>query len=234
MKFFAKTSAALIVLLTSSSVLAANLTIPMSFEYLALDGQEIKTNMFTHQADLALTNGEHKIAIRYHDLVEDDFSDSQTFVKSAPFIVTLTVDGDHQYQLQTPNGNNILHPNKFAEKPQILIKRADKGTVNYVVELTNLKENSFIGKLFNGGNSNNFDQLSTQATSNSAATHSTPPVITTSAIAAQTAPTNAVTATKSATHQATKNQSQQMLQYWWQQADEKTKKEFMSWAIKQL
>ncbi|WP_252345994.1 DUF2057 family protein, partial [Shewanella indica] len=28
--------------------------------------------------------------------------------------------------------------------------------------------------------------------------------------------------------------AQQMLQYWWLQADEATRKEFMSWAIKQL
>ena len=29
-------------------------------------------------------------------------------------------------------------------------------------------------------------------------------------------------------------QAEQMLQYWWLQADDKTRKEFMGWAIKQL
>ena len=51
------TTSALLAFLTSSSVLAANLTIPMSFEYLALDGAEVETSMFSHQSDLALTNG---------------------------------------------------------------------------------------------------------------------------------------------------------------------------------
>ena len=80
---------AMLALFGPASALAGNLTIPMSFEYLAMDGQTIESSVFNHKAELALAPGEHKIAIRYNEMVEDDFTDGQSFVKSAPFIVTL-------------------------------------------------------------------------------------------------------------------------------------------------
>lgn len=225
-------SSALFAMFSSSSLLAANLTIPMSFEYLALNGEEIETNMFSHKSDLTLSNGTQKIAIRYHDMVEDDFSDSQSFVKSAPFIITLEVDGDHQYSL-APSKNGqatdiVEKPESFAKNPKVTILRKDKGTVNFKVEQTNYKESSFINTLFTGKTGHNVDALAAQATSTQTAAV-TPTVQTSSATATVEAASTAVPA-----KQANPAQAEQMLQYWWLQADEKTRKEFMSWAIKQL
>ncbi|NKF51810.1 DUF2057 domain-containing protein [Shewanella sp. WXL01] len=238
MKSFMTTSAAAITLLASSTALAANLSIPMAFEYLALDGKEINTNMFTHKSDLELTQGTHKIAIRYHDMVEDDFSDAQTFYKSAPFIVTLEVDGDYEYQLRTPSGDYAKNPKSYVKKPQVIIKRSDKGNVNYSVQLTDLKEDSFVANLFNGGKNDNFDELSVQATSSSAAKAQAAmkpaPKAVTPVAAATVVTTATVAPAKEVAPAQTGSQAEQMLQYWWLQADEETRKEFMSWAIKQL
>ena len=235
MKLF-QTAGALLILASSSAVFAANLTIPMSFEYLALDGKQIETNMFSHKSDLSLDNGSHKIAIRYHDMVEDDFSDSQSFIKSAPFIVTLNVDGDVNYTLSAADGEVIKRPKSFAKDPKIIITREDKGAVNYTVEQTNFEEESFLANIFSGNKGDNVDVLAVNATGSDTAT----------AAAVQSAKP-AVSATVAATAVATSEantaqpikadnpaQAEQMLQYWWLQADEKTRKEFMGWAIKQL
>ena len=117
---------AILALLGSSSALAANLNIPMSFEYLAIDGKKVQSNLFKHKADLELGQGTHKIAIRYHDMVQDDFSDSESFIKSSPFIVTLAVDGDHEYTLKPADGNSVKRPKSFAKSPQGVITRSDK------------------------------------------------------------------------------------------------------------
>ena len=143
---------AIIALLGSSSALAANLQIPMAFEYLAIDGEKIETSLFNHKAQLDLSNGLHKIAIRYHDMVQDDFSDSESFVKSSPFIISLNVDGDYEYILKPADGDFVKKPITFAKSPQVVITRSDKGLVNYKVDQTDFTQDTFVNTLFGGGN----------------------------------------------------------------------------------
>ena len=222
---------ALIALLGASSAMAANLTIPMAFEYLALDGQKVESSMFNHKSDISLDNGTHKIAIRYHDMVQDDFSDSESFIKSSPFIITLAVDGNYDYQLIPAEGEVIKHPKTFAKAPQVVITRKDGGNVNYKVAQTDITEDSFVSKLFGGNSGQDIDVAAVAATSSAAvvATRTPTPTITpTSSVKPATLPATLPGNTSDADH------AQQMLQYWWLHADEKTRKEFMSWAIQQL
>ncbi|WP_198783009.1 DUF2057 domain-containing protein [Shewanella putrefaciens] len=221
----------LLVLLGSASAFAADLNIPMSFEYLALDGKKVESSVFNHKSSLELAPGTHKIAIRYHEMVEDDFSDSQTFVKSAPFIVTLEVDGDHQYHLQAAEGEVVKKPKSYAQNPQVVLTRSDKGQVNYQVANTDIEEESFVSRLFSGNQA--VDVSGTAAAATGAAGAAA--VVVASAPTSTQAAVNAtsLTAPVDASKAAAAN-PQQMLQYWWLQADEKTRKEFMSWAISQL
>ena len=220
----------LLVLLGSASAFAADLNIPMSFEYLALDGKKVESSVFNHKSSLELTPGTHKIAIRYHEMVEDDFSYSQTFVKSAPFIVTLDVDGDYQYYLQAAEGKVVKKPKVYAQNPQIKLTRGDKGDVNFQVVNTNLEEESFVSRLFSGNQAVDVSGTAAAATGAAGAVVAVAPVpVATSATVSATSLTAPVDTSK-----ATAANPQQMLQYWWLQADEKTRKEFMSWAISQL
>ncbi|MCS6235521.1 DUF2057 domain-containing protein [Shewanella baltica] len=220
----------LLVLLGSASAFAADLNIPMSFEYLALDGKKVESSVFNHKSSLELTPGTHKIAIRYHEMVEDDFSDSQTFVKSAPFIVTLDVDGDYQYYLQAAEGKVVKKPKVYAQNPQIKLTRGDKGDVNFQVVNTNLEEESFVSRLFSGNQAVDVSGTAAAATGAAGAVVAVAPApVATSATVSATSLTAPV-----GTSKATAANPQQMLQYWWLQADEKTRKEFMSWAISQL
>ncbi|PTA49873.1 DUF2057 domain-containing protein [Shewanella morhuae] len=220
----------LLVLLSSASVFAADLTIPMSFEYIALDGKKVESSLFNHKSSLTLAPGTHKIALRYHEMVEDDYSDSQTFVKSAPFIVTLNVDGDYQYHLEAAEGEVVKKPKIYAKNPQVKLTRSDKGDVNYQVTNTDLEEESFVSRLFTG---NQTDDVSGSATAATAAAGAVV-AVTPTATSAQTAISATSLTAPVDTSKAAGAHPQQMLQYWWLQADEKTRKEFMSWAISQL
>ncbi|NMH64427.1 DUF2057 domain-containing protein [Shewanella salipaludis] len=221
---------ALLALLGSSSVFAANLNIPMAFEFLALDGQKVESSLFNHKSDLSLSQGVHKIAIRYSDMIEDEFSDSQSFVKSAPFILTLTVEAEQEYRLKPAGGDVIKRPKAFAKAPKVLISRGDEGKVDYRITLTDIEEESFVSRLFSGNKVQDIEAAAAAATDAAQGQHKpvlNAPVSQTHAAAAM-APKNAPQAAEAA------NQPQQMLQYWWLQADEKTRKEFMGWAIQQL
>ncbi|MGI1985862.1 DUF2057 domain-containing protein [Shewanella glacialipiscicola] len=220
----------LLILLSSASAFAADLTIPMSFEYIALDGKKVESSLFNHKSSLTLAPGTHKIAIRYHEMVEDDYSDSQTFVKSAPFIVTLNVDGDYQYHLQAAEGDVVKKPKVFAKNPQVKLTRSDKGNVNYQVTNTNLEEESFVSRLFTGNQADDVAGSVTAATGAAGAVVAVSPATT----SAQTAVSATSLTAPVDTSKAAGANPQQMLQYWWLQADEKTRKEFMSWAISQL
>ena len=229
------TITALLALCASSAAFAADFNIPMSFEYIAVDGKEIKTSLFSHTSEIELDKGTHKIAIRYNDLVEDDFSDSETNVKSKAFIVTINVDGDYSYQLSPADGEFVKKPKSFAKSPQVVVTREDKGEVSYKVTQTNITEESFVSRLFSGNDATDVDAEAAVATGAAVATASTPtaPVSKPSPAAAATMPAIAAeTAPVTSTDDAAK--AEQMLQYWWLHADEKTRKEFMSWAIKQL
>ncbi|NRB25521.1 DUF2057 domain-containing protein [Shewanella sp.] len=224
---------AILALLGSSSALAANLNIPMSFEYLAIDGKKVQSNLFKHKADLELGQGTHKIAIRYHDMVQDDFSDSESFIKSSPFIVTLAVDGDHEYTLKPADGNSVKRPKSFAKSPQVVITRSDKGRVDYQVIQTDFTEDSFVTSLFGGGNKQDIAAVTTAATSGAliASSVKSPPT----APVSIPAPIDAMPMVPASASKADKGKhAQQMLQYWWLHADDKTRKEFMGWAIQQL
>ncbi|QSX38491.1 DUF2057 domain-containing protein [Shewanella sedimentimangrovi] len=212
--------AALVGLVTSSSVFAATLKIPMAFEYLALNGKEIATNSFSHQSELNLTPGTHKVAIRYHDMVEDDFSDSQSFVKSAPFILTLTVKGEQQYQLRPAGGKAIVKPKEYAKAPKIEVISSTDKSVAFSLEQTDIEEESFVSRLFTGNRGVDVEAAVAAATGGAQVKPTT---------TAEPQPAPAV-----APQGDSPIHAQQMLQYWWLQADDATRKEFMSWAIKQL
>ncbi|MGI2260849.1 DUF2057 domain-containing protein [Shewanella sp. GXUN23E] len=220
---------AMLALFGPASAMAGNLTIPMSFEYLAMDGQTIESSVFNHKADLALAPGEHKIAIRYNEMVEDDFTDSQSFVKSAPFIVTLVATEDGEYRLRPAGAKEVKHPQKFAKAPQVEIIADNGGKVAYSVEYTNLEESTFFSRLLGDNTGVNLNHAAVAATSEVAVAAASQPVQGTYSQTNSTAPANTqANATDSAAH------AEQMLQYWWLQADQETRKQFMSWAIKQL
>lgn len=218
--------------LWSSALSAADLNIPMAFEYLALDGQQIKKNFIVHQSKLELTPGYHEIAMRYADMVDGEISDTPEKVKSNAFIITLNVTEGADYFLTPAGGGAVRKPWEFAKAPDVVVTRKNGETVDYKLTHTDISDKSFATQLYGQAPQ---EQKPALVTTNAP---------TTAAAAAQytgsseivSAPVAASAAVTSDPLEAGDNTAtpEQMLRLWWERADENTRKEFLGWAIKQL
>lgn len=235
----------------STALSAAELHIPMAFEYLALDGRKISRSMVVHQSELELTSGYHEIAIRYSDMVVTDVSDTPESVRSTPFIITLNVDGNAGYYLKPAGGDVVRSPLEFAGEPEVIVIRKDGGSVDYRLTHTDIGPREFDTHLYGKTLS---PEAEAQAAAVAAAASSTQlvpqasdrasasPAIAVGSAQAASATTMAEVdvVSKSAAVDAGEVGVRpaatpgEMLQLWWQRADDQTRKEFLGWAIKEL
>jgi len=219
MKTTISTALAISGALASSSLSAASLTIPMAFEFIALNGQMLERSIVFHNEELEFAPGHHEIAMRYYDMVESNVSDTPESVESAAFIVTLDATDDGDYVLAPAVGEVIRNPQEFALAPQVVITREDGRAAEYTFTQTDV-DSHFSTRLY-------------------AAT-----VVPTEAAPAAPAPSASVDVIEDATVSAPAPElppvdtsgasSADMLRLWWQRADEKTRKDFLNWAINQL
>jgi uncharacterized protein YccT (UPF0319 family) len=213
----------------SSTLSAATLHVPMAFEYLAVDGQKIAQNLVIHKSELELKPGYHEIAIRYYDVVETDMMNYEEVVKSKPFIITLNVTDDVDFYLAPANGDRIRHPQQFAESPDVGITRKDGGAVDYKFTQTDISQKEFSSRLYDQNVAQETTVVAAPPVESSGLSPveedvpSAPGLVTTATAGSKAVEAGETTATPA-----------QMLQIWWQRADEETRREFLSWAVKQL
>lgn len=221
----------LIALFGASAVSAANMKIPMAFEYLALDGQKVKKSVFMHKSKLKLSPGQHEIALRYHDMVESEVSDTDEDVKSPAFIITLNVTDGADYYLEVGGNGEIDDPREFALAPDVVVTRKGGGKVDYKLTHTDIEEKSFNIQLYGQSPEQQKPALvshNAPTTAAAAAQYTPEPELVSTPVGATTAAAAPAPAT------GTTATPEQMLHLWWQRADEKTRKEFLSWAVQQL
>lgn len=204
--------------LASSSVMAASLSVPMAFEFIALNGQMIERSLVVHKEQLQFDAGHHEIALRYADMVESDFSDTMESVKSAAFIITLDASDDGDYSLAPAGGEPIRDPGEFARNPEVVITREDGSSAQFSLTRTEVTRD-FAARLYGSeaaapavpaAPSPSASSDVVEAVSGNAPAVAPAPIATTGASPAE------------------------MLQLWWQRADQQTRKEFLGWAIEQL
>jgi uncharacterized protein YccT (UPF0319 family) len=241
-------SAVLLCLCVSFPAYAAKIIIPDSFEFLALDGQKVKRGILSHISSLELSEGEHKLALRYADAVEDPNMRYPDYLHSKPILLTLTAEGQHTYKL-VPDPVAIKQPWSYMDHPIITIVRQDGGPVSYAAIPPKTEEDSLVAATKVDSNENTTSVVAAAATSQPKAQSTQPD-------AADSAPSpadstkgsnkkGAAVVAAAGTSQL-KAQSPQpvtadpaqspagsMLKYWWSQADEKTRRDFMNWAAGQ-
>lgn len=214
----------------ASALQAENLNIPMVFEFLALDGQKVERSLVSHKADLALTPGDHEIAIRYSDMVVGDITDTPESVKSDPFIITLRVDQGAGYELRPAGGDTIRDPFEFASAPAVEITRTDGAQVDYSFTQTDISQRDFDTKLYG-------KRIAAAATvaAAPAVAHAAAPATPVGGAAPEIYDLEVVGEKEVTAVEGGQGASpEQMLRLWWERADEQTRKDFLGWAIKQL
>ncbi|TDG12137.1 DUF2057 domain-containing protein [Seongchinamella unica] len=206
--------------LTSSPLSAASLTIPMAFEFIALNGQMIERSLVMRKDELQFAPGHHEIALRYSDMIESDFNDTPESIRSAAFIITLDASDDGDYVLVPAGGEVIRNPREFAAAPEVVITDEDGAAAKFTLTRTDVTRD-FAASLYGNETRVGSDE-SPPAPAPSASADVVENVFG-KAPAAAPLPIDTAGASPA-----------DMLQLWWRRADEKTRKEFLGWAIDQL
>lgn len=190
----------------SVSANASELTVPKTFEFLAVDGKDIGGWLNTPRS-VALVAGQHKIALKYDVAIEGDNPRIEEFISSEPILVTLMVEKGKNYRL-VPHSSIKFSPREFAENPRVKIVSSDGVNANAEVAKLVKNEQSTWAKVTGSYDAPAELQLSDMAKLTGAAL--APAVITsTPAVVANGSPASS------------------MLIYWWNQADQATRDTFL-------
>ncbi len=215
-----KAMALSLALLAAPVTWAESLTIPMEFQFVALDGTKISTSLFSHKDELDLAPGQRKIALQYKDLIPESVGDGHRRVSSSPFVVTLQVEKGVDYVLKADRRIvDVKAAEAYAKAPQVVISASNGRAATFSLQQTQSDEASFVDKLLGEApDAPSHEEAALAATASGAA-----------AATASSAPGNVKPAPAQGDARA-----EEMLKYWWEQADDATRKAFMSWAVQQL
>ena len=221
------TSSAFIILfsLASHAFAASKLSIPSEFEFLAVDGKAISSPLLNRTSSINLPQGQHKVAMRFHDFYEDDITGSHGYLKSSPFVINLLVDGTNNYQLAGLGDQLINDPEKYAKQPKITIRRVDNGKVVYSVKNTQFKEGSILGEVLGGEAKKDVRAFAVQQTTIHKVHASTQHKYDN-----DDTPYQRKNLTVIEKDDVT---AKKMLKYWWTKADAKSREQFLIWLQQQ-
>ncbi|MBY5921165.1 DUF2057 domain-containing protein [Ferrimonas balearica] len=215
-----KAMALSLALLAAPVTWAESLTIPMEFQFVALDGTKVSTSLFSHKDELDLTPGQRKIALQYKDLVPESVGDGHRRISSSPFVITLQVEQGVDYVLKADRRIvDISTAEAYAEAPKVVITANNGAAAQFSLQQTQSDEASFVDKLLGEEpKAPSPEEAALAATASASA-----------AAAVSSAPKEIKPAPAQGDDRA-----EEMLKYWWEQADDATRKAFMSWAVQQL
>ncbi len=185
---------------------ASELRIPKTFEFLAIDGEDVGGWLSTPRS-VALAPGQHKIALKYDVAIEGDNPRIQDFISSEPILVTLTIERDKNYRL-VPHSSMKFSPREFAENPRVKVVSSDGANAKADVALLVKKEQSKWAKMTQSYDAPVASQVSDMAKLTGAAA-------------------SASTITSAPAIVSNGSPASSMLVYWWNQADQATRDAFI-------
>ncbi|OBX07276.1 hypothetical protein QV09_11160 [Gallibacterium salpingitidis] len=201
----------------SMSTLAAKVTVTPNISLLAIDGEKVKSSITKskNSFDINDTNT-HQVVVRVSEVVTN--GSDRTLFESSPIIVTF--QGNNQDLVITaPRLDNMRNANLFAKNPKITVKTsADQeiSTKQDILQQSGIFPDTRVAE----------DLAEYNASKGAAAV---PNLVSLSMPAAM--PTGAgVKASKAKITVQGENVAEQMLQYWYQQADKETQARFLKWA----
>lgn len=215
MKFKSLVLATILAGMTVSSF-AANLSSSSNITFLAVDGQKPEKSVNkTHNVNLS-DNQTHQVVVRVSEIVRN--GSDRTLFESAPIIVTF--EGTNQdLKLSVPRIDTARDADKFSDNPRITVKNTSGQEISTKQEI--LKQEGLFP------DSHILEDLATYNTSKGQAS--------VYGFATTVIPAIQQGVGKAAKGKVTvqgENVAEQMLQYWYQQADPQTQARFLKWASK--
>lgn len=217
-RFVALATAAL---LTSTASFAGVVTGSSNIDFLAIDGQKAAKSLLKETRSFNISDTKtHQVVVRVSEIVRT--GSDRTLFESDPIVVTFQ-GANEDIIISAPRLEDERDVAGFKNNPVISVKTRSGTAVQTKQEY--LKQEGFLP------NVNLVENLSDYNASGSVAS--------VSAFATATLPAAVPTATAGGKVQKNKitvqgeNAAEQMLQYWFQQADKETQQRFLQWAQKQ-
>ena len=217
-RFVALATAAL---LTSTASFAGVVTGSSNIDFLAIDGQKAAKSLLKETRSFNISDTKtHQVVVRVSEIVRA--GTDRTLFESDPIVVTFQ-GANEDIIISAPRLEDERDVAGFKNNPVISVKTRSGTAVQTKQEY--LKQEGFLP------NVNLVENLSDYNASGSVAS--------VSAFATATLPAAVPTATAGGKVQKNKitvqgeNAAEQMLQYWFQQADKETQQRFLQWAQKQ-
>ncbi|PSW07630.1 YccT family protein [Photobacterium lipolyticum] len=218
-------------LLPFAPIAAAQVTmeIPKGIQLLVINGQDTDYSMFgfDHKPEIKLPDGANQVVFRIAKVVRDAGSKTTKF-KSVPIVIRF--DGDNtQLTLDIPNIQTLDEGRNFNSAPSFTIKESGN-------DYPFVYDTLYVGFDL----APDFTRKVEKYNKSGAIASINAGISTTNTITASVAQPQKVTskaATQSTTNTTTpaqlteSNKAEMMLQHWFHQADDKTKKKFLSWAV---
>lgn len=208
-------------LLTSTASFAGAVTGSSNIDFLAIDGQKAAKSLLKETRSFNINDTQtHQVVVRVSEIVRA--GSDRTLFESEPIIVTFQ-GSNEDIIISAPSLENEREVNGFKNNPVITVKTRSGSVIPTKQEY--LKQEGFLP------NVNLVENLSDYNASGAAAS--------VSAFATATLPATTPPASASGKVQKNKitvqgeNAAEQMLQYWFQQADKETQQRFLKWAQKQ-
>ncbi|MGL4958165.1 MAG: DUF2057 family protein [Plesiomonas sp.] len=218
--------AGMLALSCSAPLLAASLSVSNDIELLMVDGNKVSSSLLKSTNHVELPNSTSQILFRVEKIVRS--GSDQTLFTSSPIIVSFETTADQKVSIALPRLDTDSEGKRFNQALNFrLVDQAGKN-IPYKSDVLS------VDGLMSSRNMQ--DALATYNHSSAAAALAdlapamaatlTVPVVAGAAPAAL--PTQAVS--QQTVTLKGENVSEQMLQYWFQQADTKTQQRFMRWA----
>ncbi|OED44100.1 hypothetical protein ACH42_08345 [Endozoicomonas sp. (ex Bugula neritina AB1)] len=193
---------------------------PASAKYIALDGQDVVSMEIDTQKGIALKDGKHQLVFQLKSIIRD--AGDTSMYTSKPYIMTFTLEGDETYIIKSPNLRNPSDIDSLEKAPaeQLSLVTSNGESVSFA--LSSLRKSGLtMGDLTDDVQKFNLtdDPAAVKAFSGGMM-----PAVNASAAVA---PVN--TSPQSAPIAANPN-SESMLKYWYNQADESTREQFLKWV----
>lgn len=191
-------------LFLSINIYASSLSIPNEFEFIAVNGEQVENSLFSKNTRLEFAVGEQKIALLYKNTLRDDIGNGSTIVTSQPIIISLLAQENQDYQLSSAYKIQSVSAAKAFVKDPQIHVKNSQGEL--------ARYTTYLPKTDDRGVLGNILKKKESSL--------------------QTLAVLETTAEKA--DDGKENISEKMLHHWWEQADTKTQKQFISWALKQI
>lgn len=208
-------------LLISTTSFAGVVTASSNVDILAIDGQKPSKNLLKETKSFNVNDtNTHQVVVRVSEVVRNG-SDRSLF-ESDPIVVTFK-GSNEDIQITAPRLDNERDANQFRNNPKITLQTSSGAVIETKQEY--LKQEGFLPGVNLVENLSEYNNSGAVASVPSFATAAMPATF-------ATVGANGKISKGKITVQG-ENAAEQMLQYWYQQADAETQKRFLNWAKNQ-